>query len=227
MQNNTYTGIYRAVVIDNADPLGKGRVKLMVPQVSGEAVTEWAWPIGGTISQHKYPYATLTKTTSQVISVPNTEYVITHDTVEDSNGITINGSRVYVEHSGNYFIQYSTTFRSESSSAKVVDVWFKLNGTGIPRSNTQFIMSGNPNQRNTTKGGVLDLKTGDYVEIAWASDSSGVSITTDPATSLHPTAAGSVFTIFMVGKFTPNPGDGVWAMFEGGDPNYPLWTGVF
>ena len=27
--------------------------------------------------------------------------------------------------------------------------------------------------------------------------------------------------------FVPDPGTGVWAMFEGGDPNFPLWLGVF
>ena len=25
----------------------------------------------------------------------------------------------------------------------------------------------------------------------------------------------------------PEIGDGVWVMFEGGDPNFPVWTGVF
>jgi hypothetical protein len=25
----------------------------------------------------------------------------------------------------------------------------------------------------------------------------------------------------------PEPGTGVWVMFEGGDPNFPLWLGVF
>lgn len=24
-----------------------------------------------------------------------------------------------------------------------------------------------------------------------------------------------------------NPGTGVWVMFEGGDPNFPLWLGAF
>lgn len=25
----------------------------------------------------------------------------------------------------------------------------------------------------------------------------------------------------------PQPGDGVWVMFEGGEPDYPVWMGVF
>jgi hypothetical protein len=41
----SYFGVYRGIVVDNNDPKGRGRLKLMVPQVSGQEVTEWAWAI--------------------------------------------------------------------------------------------------------------------------------------------------------------------------------------
>jgi hypothetical protein len=44
MENKFY-GVYRGVVIDNKDPLNKGRLKLRIPQVLGDTVTEWAWGI--------------------------------------------------------------------------------------------------------------------------------------------------------------------------------------
>jgi len=31
----------------------------------------------------------------------------------------------------------------------------------------------------------------------------------------------------IVGGYIPIPGDGCWVMFEGGDPNFPLWLGAF
>jgi hypothetical protein len=31
----------------------------------------------------------------------------------------------------------------------------------------------------------------------------------------------------IIGGYTPQPGDGCWVMFEGGDPNFPLWLGAF
>jgi hypothetical protein len=43
--NPRFYGVYRGVVKDTNDPLGKFRVKLQVPQVLSGAVTEWAWPI--------------------------------------------------------------------------------------------------------------------------------------------------------------------------------------
>lgn len=38
------SGIYRGVVVANNDPVGKGRVRLRVPQLLGKTPTDWAWP---------------------------------------------------------------------------------------------------------------------------------------------------------------------------------------
>ena len=43
-----YYGIYRAVVKDTKDPLNVRRIKVIVPQVTGNEVTDWVWPIHGT-----------------------------------------------------------------------------------------------------------------------------------------------------------------------------------
>lgn len=41
--NRRFYGIYRGVVADNADPLNQGRLKLRIPQVLFDQVTDWAW----------------------------------------------------------------------------------------------------------------------------------------------------------------------------------------
>jgi hypothetical protein len=43
--NRKFYGIYRGVVYDNNDPIGKGRVKLQVPQVFADVPTSWAWAV--------------------------------------------------------------------------------------------------------------------------------------------------------------------------------------
>lgn len=37
--------IYRALVRDSRDPSKRGRVKVSVPQVFGNQVTDWIWPV--------------------------------------------------------------------------------------------------------------------------------------------------------------------------------------
>lgn len=40
-----FYGLYRGVVVNNKDPEGHRRLKVKIPQLSGDAVSNWAWPI--------------------------------------------------------------------------------------------------------------------------------------------------------------------------------------
>lgn len=37
--------IYRAIVADNRDPAQQGRLKVMIPALSGSAISDWIWPV--------------------------------------------------------------------------------------------------------------------------------------------------------------------------------------
>jgi hypothetical protein len=43
--NSRFYGVYRGIVVDNKDPLGKSRLQLQVPQIFAEQTTSWAWPV--------------------------------------------------------------------------------------------------------------------------------------------------------------------------------------
>ena len=43
--SQNYGGIYRGIVHDTRDPLSQNRIKLRVPQLFGQGVTEWAYPL--------------------------------------------------------------------------------------------------------------------------------------------------------------------------------------
>lgn len=45
--NTRFFGIYRGVVADTADPMTKGRAKIVVPQILADNPTQWAWPVSG------------------------------------------------------------------------------------------------------------------------------------------------------------------------------------
>ena len=40
--NRRFPGIYRGIVVDTCDPLNQGRLKLRIPQVLFEAITDWS-----------------------------------------------------------------------------------------------------------------------------------------------------------------------------------------
>jgi hypothetical protein len=43
-ESGKYYGVYRGVVVDNADQTGAGRLKVKIPQILGNQSTDWIWP---------------------------------------------------------------------------------------------------------------------------------------------------------------------------------------
>lgn len=225
-----FYGIYRGVVIDSDDPDDNRRVRLQVPQILGNAITNWAWPVVGSISQNHYPYGIFTHNSTTAITSTTTAYVATYDTTEDAEGgIYISGSKIYVAESGDYQILFSPQFTSSSSSSVQADIWLRINGVDVPRSNTRLTLQGNPNEVSTTIPFIADLNVGDYIEVAYSATSTAITLRsfsglTNPT---RPNIPAVITTISLIGRYKPKPGTGVWVMFEGGDPNYPLWIGEF
>jgi hypothetical protein len=117
-----FYGIYRGICLDVKDPISKSRIRVKVPQILGEQVTDWAWPC-----------------------LPASAYQ-TH-----LNHVVTIGSGGTPSHS------HSATVTRASAS--------------------------DPRDTGSSQ------HTGHYK--------------------------------------TPKLNDGVWVMFEGGDPNFPVWMGVF
>lgn len=225
MDEGKYFGVYRGVVVDTADPLDKGRIKMLVPQVSGEAVTDWAWPIGGAIGQNKYPYGTFLTQTDQSVGV-NTATVVNNWIEVDTSRAYLDGNKMYVEETGDYFFQFSAMFIKTNASAGTADMWIRKNGSDIPDSNTRITLSGSNAEVTMTVGFILDLDAGDYLQLVSSASATNILISHNAA-GVGPAVPGVIATLNLVGKWKPQPGSGVWAMFEGGDPNFPLWIGGF
>ena len=223
-----FYGIYRGKVHDSNDPEGLGRIQLVVPQVLGQSVTEWAYPVTGSLADYKYPYITLTSTTNQLVTAANTATLVQFTNVEFSKNINlVDGTKVYVTETGEYFLQFSAVFAKSTSTSAHVDIWYRYNGVDIPRSNTRCVTTGNPNEVTVTVAGIIPLNAGDYIQLLFSSPDANVRLTsfTGLTNPIRPDMPGIVFSANLIGKWKPQPGTGVWVMFEGGDPNFPLWIG--
>lgn len=246
-----FYGIYRGVVVDTNDPNDAGRIRLQVPQILGNAVTNWAWPIIGVPENKKVPYGsfydytnqysgskTATANTTAGGSVANTPIAMRLNTTDATTTqyTFVDGgdnTQITFQKAGIYNFQWSGQFESSDIAAQDVSIWLRQGGVDIDGSTGLISVPG-------THAGVnghsivgwnylINAKAGDYIELWWSSSSEKVFLakySTHSAPS-WPATASVVATIDLIGGFLPLPGDGCWVMFEGGDPNFPLWLGAF
>lgn len=152
-----------------------------------------------TIQQMQY-YGVFTKTTDQTPAVINTEYLLTFDSTQISNGVTIGGttSQIIVPESGLYKFDATVQLTSGSSSAKNVWVWWKKNGTAIASSARLVTSDINNGYIPIALNETISLAANDYVELAFASDSVNVTVDSVAATAFAPAAPAVVLSVTQV-----------------------------
>jgi len=242
-----FYGIYRGVVIDAQDPLKRNRLKVQVPQVTGAAVTNWAYPCLTTAGvANSFPngvYGSFQSFVDQSAPADDTGTVMTLDVVDAANGVTIvDGSKIMVNQTGLYNIQWSGQFQNTNIQTQDISVWIRKGndgGTGEDVvGSTGFISV--PNKHGGVDGHtvagwnyLINLQKNDYIQFYWLTDAhTNVTLqtyaaVTTPAAAIRPSTASLIVTVTPVSTPLSAAGNGVWVMYEGGDPNFPVWMGVF
>lgn len=152
-----------------------------------------------TIQQMQY-YGVFVKTTDQSPAATNTEYLLTFDSTEISNGVSIGTptSRIVVPASGLYRLDANLQLTSGSSSAKNIWVWFKKNGTAIPNSARLVTSDLNNGYIPLAMQEPVSLAANDYIELAFAADSTAVTIDNVAATAFAPAAPAVILSVTQV-----------------------------
>lgn len=152
-----------------------------------------------TIEQMKY-YGVFSKTTDQSPAVINTEYLLTFDNTQISNGVVIGGttSQIIVPQSGLYQFDATVQLTSGSSSAKNIWVWFKKNGTAIANSARLVTSDINNGYIPIALSETVSLAAGGYIEMAFAADSTNVTVDNVAATAFAPAAPAIVLQVTQV-----------------------------
>jgi hypothetical protein len=149
-----------------------------------------------TVQQMQY-YGTFAKTDSQSPVAINTEYLLTFTNTQISNGVVIGSpaSRIVVPQSGLYRFDANLQLTSSSSSQKAVWVWFKKNGTAVPNSARILTTDINSGYLPLTLQETISLGANQYVELAFASDSTAVSVSSVASTAFAPAAPAIVLNV--------------------------------
>ena len=141
------------------------------------------------------PYGCFTNNTDQISPSVGSTAVVALDTTEEANGVFLSDtSRINVRNYGIYNVQFSLQLVNLANDAQYADVWFRVNGTDIPRSASRFDIparksAGVPSHVIGTVNTFIEMNAGQYVEIAGTTSSTDVSLESYPADTVIPRPA--------------------------------------
>jgi len=182
----------------NVKPTAPDNVIPLAACITSDATTGVIF-VRPTIQQMQY-YGVFTKTTDQTPAVINTEYLLTFDSTQISNGVTIGGttSQIIVPESGLYQFDATVQLTSGSSSSKNIWVWWKKNGTAIANSARLVTSDINNGYIPIALNETISLAANEYVELAFAADSTNVTVDSVAATAFAPAAPAVVLSVTQV-----------------------------
>lgn len=130
---------------------------------------------------------------------------VVFDTTEESNNVSIGAttSRITVAVAGTYLFSFRAQLVHGSGGDEVVSIWFRLNGTDISRSNTEYRIAGNGGRYVAAWSYIETLAAGDYFEIVTSATDSDVTIDftaagSSPTRPITPAAMLSVSQVMQV-----------------------------
>lgn len=127
----------------------------------------------------RFPYGAFSSDQDQTATV-NTATLMTFNTTDFANEVSISSSQITVVNAGIYNLQFSVQFQNTDTAFQDVYIWLRQNGVDIPGS-TGFVSI--PNRHAGTDGHsiigwnyFLNMAAGDYIEIYWSVPNAAVTI---------------------------------------------------
>jgi hypothetical protein len=151
-------------------------------------VSQLSLSAGGSGTGLYLPYGSFADTTDQPV-VANTATVMTFDTTDFANGVSIvtsggKASRFTVANAGIYNFQWSGQFQNTDTQLHDASIWIRKNGTDVVGS-TGYISI--PNKHGGDDGHgiygwnfLFSLAANDYIELWWSATNAAISIQAYP-----------------------------------------------
>jgi hypothetical protein len=154
----------------------------------------------------RLPYGAFSSDQDQTTTA-NTATLMTLNTTDFSNGVTISSSKITVATAGIYNLQFSAQFQNTDNQIQDMSIWLKQNGTDIAGS-TGFISI--PAHKSAFAGDeaheiigwnyYVSMAANDYIQIYWSTTNASVTIQHYPASTgpVRPSTQSVVATMTFV-----------------------------
>lgn len=108
----------------------------------------------------------------------------------------VDGTKMQVDKNGVYNVQFSAQiFRTVGGTEEHVDIWFRVNGSDIPNSNTKMTIANNGQFLVASWNLFVQMSAGDYIEIMWSTTDENIQLLYEEANMIHPAIPSVIATI--------------------------------
>jgi len=133
----------------------------------------------------RLPYGAFSSGVDQTTTA-NTATLMTLDTTDFSNDVSISSSKITVANAGIYNLQFSVQLENTDNASQDVFIWLKQNGTDIAGSTGKVGMParkgvGDPFHAIYGWNYFVSMTAGQYIEIYWSTTNAAVTIQYYPA----------------------------------------------
>lgn len=134
----------------------------------------------GGITRVQFPYGAFSSDQDQTTTA-NTATLMTLNTTDFSNDVSISSSKITVANAGIYNLQFSVQLENTDVAPQDVYIWLKQNGTDITGSTGKVGIPARKNPADPFHGiygwnYFLSMAANDYVEIYWSTTNANVTI---------------------------------------------------
>jgi hypothetical protein len=157
------------------------------------------------------PYGAFSSFVDQTATA-NTATLMTLDTTDFANGVSISSSKITVVNPGIYNLQFSAQFQNTDNTIQDISIWLKKNTVDIVGSTglvsipaRKSASAGEEAHQITGWNYFVSLNAGDYIEIYWSPTLASVTIQTYAAgvSPTRPSTASVVATMSFVSALPP------------------------
>ena len=128
----------------------------------------------------RFPYGAFSSNQDQTTTA-NTATLMTLNTTDFSNDVSISSSKITAANAGIYNLQFSVQLENSNNAPQDVFIWLKQNGTDIVGSTGKVGMPARKNPGDPSHSIIgwnyfVSMAAGQYIEIYWSTTSADVSI---------------------------------------------------
>ena len=156
--------------------------------------------------QSPTPHASYFDTTTQTNPVASAVNLFTYNSVETEFQVTRGTptSKIYVNDTGIYNFQFSAQLDKTGGGKASIWIWPRINGVNVPDSATKIVIQGSTDEVVPAWNFLLVMKAGDYFELAWQSNDTGVIVLAEAAASNYPGIPSIILTVVWVSNYEAN-----------------------